>query len=190
MDTDKTPDIVPEEIPPIAESDPPAAPALTPEEAEATQAELNALRDRYVRLQADFENYRKRILRERTEAQAGAHEDLLHTLLPVLDNFDMSLTGAAEHGAKESFLTGFKMVHGELLRVLERAGLTPVDAKRGDTFDPHQHEAIAHAPSADCAADLVLQQTRRGYRLGAQLLRPAQVVVSSGTPEGNADASR
>lgn len=190
MDTDKTPDIVPEEIPPIAESDPPVAPALTPDEAETTQAELNALRDRYVRLHADFENYRKRILRERAEAQAGAHEELLRTLLPVLDNFDMGLNSASEHGADESFLAGFRLVYGEFLRVLERAGLTPVDAKPGDAFDPHQHEAIAHAPSADCAADLVLQQMRRGYRLGAQLIRPAQVVVSSGTPVGESDGGR
>lgn len=190
MSTDKKPDDIPEELPPIAESDPPAAPALTPEEAEQAQAELSALRDRYVRLQADFDNYRKRVLRERAEAQASAHEELVRTLLPVLDNFDLGLASAAEHGATESFLSGFKLVHGDLLRVLERAGMTPVDATAGTPFDPHQHEAIAHAPSQEYAADTVLQQTRRGYRLGAQLIRPAQVVVSSGAPEGESDGER
>lgn len=182
MDTDTTP----EEDPISAQSDPPLAPALTPEEAEKSHAELETLRDRHVRLQADFDNYRKRTLRERTDAQARATEDVIAALLPALDHFDMGLNSAAEHGADTSVQTGFKMIRDEIFRVLERAGLSAVNAQPGQPFDPHQHESVAHQPSAEFAADLVVKQLRRGYRLGPQLLRPAQVVVSSGAPEGDA----
>lgn len=178
MDTEKTPDAVP----PSAEPELPPDAVPAPEELDKTQAELETMRDRHLRLQADFDNFRKRTQRERVEVQARAHEELLRALLPVLDHFEIGLRSAAEHGADESVRTGFQLVQDELMRVLEKAGMTAVDAQPGQPFDPHQHEAITHAPSAEYAADTVLQQTRRGYRLGQQLLRPVQVIVSSGKP--------
>jgi molecular chaperone GrpE len=160
------------------------APSNTPlasaEEIERALAELETLKDRHIRLQADFENFRRRTQRERAEARARAHEELMRNLLPVLDHFEIGLRSAAEHGADEAVLAGFLLVQNELLRALERAGLTPLDAAPGDPFDPHQHEAVTHAPSDRYPPDTVLQATRRGYRLGPTLLRPAQVVVSSG----------
>lgn len=167
----------PEEAPPAVETTPAADAAP---DIDRAQAELETLKDRHLRLQADFENFRRRTLRERAEAQTRAHEDLMRNLLPVLDHFELGLRSAAEHGAEESVLSGFQLVQSELLRVLERAGLSAVEAAPGTPFDPHQHEAVTHAPSDLHAADTVVQQTRRGYRLGPVLLRPVQVVVSSG----------
>lgn len=160
---------------------------------EQAQAELETLKDRHLRLQADFENFRRRTHRERAEAQARAHEELMRNLVPVLDHFEIGLRSAAEHGADASILSGFELVQNELMRVLERAGLVAVEARPGDPFDPHLHEAVTHAPSDQHPPDTVLQQTRRGYRLGPVLIRPAQVVVSSGpgpaAPATTAEAS-
>ncbi len=182
METDKTPDNAP--LPADAELTP-ESPTPEPESGnlDKAQAELETLRDRHVRLQADFENFRRRTQREQLESQTRAVERLMDSLLPVLDHFDLGLQSAANHGASEAILAGFRMMRDELLRALERAGLSAVDAQPGHPFDPHLHEAITSAPSTEHPADTVIQQTRRGYRLGPQLLRPAQVVVSSGAPE-------
>jgi molecular chaperone GrpE len=159
----------------------PAAPAPGPDAArEAAAVELETMKDRHLRLQADFDNFRKRTQRERAELQVRATEDLVRDLLPVLDHFEIGLRTAAEHHSDAAVRDGFQLVYDELLRVLQRAGVTPVDASVGGPFDPHQHEAVTHVPSDRQAADTVLQQSRRGYRLGERLLRPAQVVVSSG----------
>ena len=173
-------------VSPEAEVEPAAVPAAEEAPAAATpdvdraQAELETMKDRHLRLQADFDNFRRRMQRDRVEAQARASEDLMKSLLPVLDHFELGLRSAADHGAEESVRTGFQLVQDELVRVLERAGLTALDAAPGTPFDPHQHEALTHAPSTEHPADAVLQQARRGYRLGGQLLRPVQVIVSSG----------
>lgn len=159
----------------------PAAPAPGPDATrEAAAVELETMKDRHLRLQADFDNFRKRTQRERAELQVRATEDLVRDLLPVLDHFEIGLRTAAEHHSDAAVRDGFQLVYDELLRVLQRAGVTPVDALVGGPFDPHQHEAVTHVPSGQQAADTVLQQSRRGYRLGERLLRPAQVVVSSG----------
>ncbi|MCO5062557.1 MAG: nucleotide exchange factor GrpE [Kiritimatiellae bacterium] len=184
MDTDKTP----ENVPPSAETEPTSeAPVAAPENLDKAQAEMETLRDRHLRLQADFENFRRRTQREKLESQTRAIENLVESLLPVLDHFDLGLQSAADHGATEAVLSGFRMMRAELFRALERAGLNAVDTQPGQPFDPNLHEAVTTAPSAEHPADTVLQQTRRGYRLGPQLLRPAQVVVSSGAPKENAN---
>lgn len=172
-----------ESVPPVA---PPAAePALEPAPVPAddqSQAELETLKDRHVRLQADFDNFRKRTHRERMELQVRATEDLVEDLLPVLDNFEIGLRTAATQQAAGSVRDGFQMVYDQLLAVLRKVGVTPFEAV--GAFDPHVHEAVTHAPSAEHAADVIVAQLRRGYRLGDKLLRPAQVVVSSGPPDG------
>ncbi len=143
------------------------------------QEENATLQDRLLRLQADFENFRKRTQRERSELYVRANEDLVEQLLPVLDTFELGMANAEKSGADSSILEGFALVHQQTLATLERFGLEPLNAE-GEPFDPHHHEAITHMPSADVAADSVIAQTRRGYRLGDRLLRAAQVVVSSG----------
>ncbi len=145
-----------------------------------------ALNDRLLRLQADFENYRKRMLREREAERLRANEGLMQELLPVLDHLELGLKTAEKNKVESSVIQGFEMVLNQALGVLRKFGLEPMDAE-GELFDPHAHESVALAPSDTTPRDMVLTQVRRGYRLGSQLLRPAQVVVSTG-PVSEEDA--
>ena len=145
---------------------------------EAPSAE-DVLRDRLLRLQADFDNYRKRVDRERKDWAVYANEKLLKDLLPALDNFDLGLANGIKANAPEALLEGLRLVKGQLESALAKSGVTPIDAE-GQPFDPNLHEAITHMPSPDVPEGTVLAQTRRGYMMGDKLLRPVQVVVSSG----------
>ena len=164
------------------EAPPVAGPEEAPETSPATSSETEALKDRLLRLQADFENYRKRMLRDRAEYVRRANEQLLEELLPVLDHFEMGMETARAQKVEPSVLEGFKLVYDQLLGVLLKSGVEPIDAMDTD-FDPHRHECISHLPPEHVPADRVIAQTRRGYRLGDYILRAAQVVVSSGPPE-------
>jgi molecular chaperone GrpE len=150
---------------------------------EPVAAETVMLQDRLLRLQADFENFRKRTLREKNELYQRANEDLMEELLPVIDHLDLALQSAGEHGgaqaADASFVEGVRLVATQLLSALGKFGLSPLDAE-GQVFDHNLHEAIAHLPSSDVPENRVITQTRRGYKLGDRLLRPVQVVVSNG----------
>ena len=159
-------------------ADPAAAPA----------AELEALKDRLLRLQADFDNYRKRTARERAEEQQQAAERLILALLPALDHFELGLRNAQTHGGDATLVEGFRMIYQQLLETLKQAGLTPIVVE-GQLFNPHEHEAITCVPSEEYPADMVITEARRGYRLGAKLLRPAQVIVSSGPASAASDAA-
>lgn len=144
---------------------------------EADLAELTRDRDEYreaaQRVQADFENYRKRVLREQTALVERASEALVEQLLPVLDSFELAL-GMLE-GAEEKVRKGVDLVYAELLAVLERAGLERIDAD-GEAFDPNVHEAVLHE---DGEGEPVVAETMRGgYRLKGRVLRPAMVKVA------------
>ncbi len=144
--------------------------------------QIKALNDRLLRLQADFDNFRKRTLREKGEIYKRANEELMEELLPVIDHMDIALQAAAQHNVPEEFTSGFAMVGDKLVAVLQKAGLKCVESE-GKEFDPNLHEAISHIPSDEVKEGHVITQTRRGFMLGDRLLRPAQVVVSSGKPE-------
>jgi len=146
------------------------------EEMPANTETLNA---RLLRLQADFDNYRKRMIRDRNEFAQRATEDLILELLPILDHFELGIKTARQHQAEQTIIDGFQLVYDQLINVLTKAGVKTIDA-RGEVFDPHIHEAVTHIPSDEYPADVVIEQTRRGYMLGDKLLRAAQVVVSSG----------
>lgn len=160
---------------PVEESVPGDVPA---EEVEPVVDEAAQLKDRLLRLQADFDNYRKRMDRERREWAAYAGEQVVRELLPVLDNFERGLESV---DAADSVKDGFALIYQQLLTVLDKAGVTPVADPVGQLFDPAIHEAIAHVPSPDVPEGHVMAQTRRGYQMTDRLLRPAQVVVSSGS---------
>jgi molecular chaperone GrpE len=140
------------------------------------------LENRLLRLQADFDNFRKRVARERNETYTRANEDLLSEVIPVIDHMDMALTAAADHDAPEALLNGVTLVGEQLKGVLGKFGLEKIDAS-GKEFDPNEHEAISHLPSEDVPDNNVMEQTRLGYKLKGRILRPAQVVVSSGVKE-------
>jgi len=149
--------------------------------AEALAKEEEPLRLQLMRLQADFDNFRKRQVRERAEWIIRANEDLFMELLPVLDHYEMGLKSAEDQQTDSSITEGFKLVYTQLLDLLGKHNVTPVDAI-DEAFNPHVHEALTHMPS-DKPTGTVIEQVRRGYMLGDKLLRAAQVVVSSGQPE-------
>lgn len=144
---------------------------------EGDLAQLANERNEYLetlrRVQADFENYRKRMLREQTSMVERATDRLVEQLLPVLDSFALMLNSAA--GADESMRKGIELVFAELLGVLEKAGLQPIDAL-GKAFDPTEHEAVMQDDGD--GEPVVSEILRVGYRIQGRMLRPAMVKVS------------
>jgi len=130
--------------------------------------------DSYLRLAADFDNYRKRVAREQVELTRRANERLLHELLPVLDDLERALEAAAEH-EEAKLEEGVRLVHQSLLGLVARHGLTEIEAE--GTFDPHVHEALLAQPGEGAEEGSVLQVLQKGYRLGDKVLRPARVIV-------------
>jgi molecular chaperone GrpE len=162
---------------PVVEAAPGEAAAV--EGVSPEQAEIAALKDRHARLLADFDNYRKRQLREREDWGKRANEALLEDFLPVVDNLELAL-GKAD--PSDPFAAGVKMVYGQFIAALEKHGVTPLDAK-GQPFNPDWHEALSQMPSDTVPENEVIEQFRRGWCIGGRLMRPAQVIVSSGAAE-------
>jgi molecular chaperone GrpE len=146
-------------------------------EVERLREAVEAKRDRYVRSIAEFDNYRKRAAREREDYVRFAGESLVRELLPVLDNFERALQAARQDPAAAAVTAGVELIQRELLRVLERAGVTPFSAV-GAPFDPERHEAVARVPAAGRPDMTVVDETSRGYLMHGRVLRPAQVTVA------------
>jgi molecular chaperone GrpE len=142
------------------------------------QADLDRFRDLALRSQADFENYKKRAAREKEEAIKYANSSLLERLVAIVDNFELGLEAAKGEGEQSPVYSGMTLVLKQLNDFLTENGLQPIEAE-GKKFDPNLHEAIAHQPS-HLPEGAIIRQTRRGYRFKDRLLRPSQVVVSSG----------
>ena len=150
------------------------APAGNPES--ALQQERDELYDRLLRATAEFDNYRKRVERERREIQERAAAGLLEELLPIVDDLERALE--VEAGAEaEPYRRGVALIHKQLLDLLARRGVTAIDAV-GTSFDPHVHEAVSYEPRPGSAEGEVFEEVRRGYRLGDRLLRPSMVKVA------------
>jgi molecular chaperone GrpE len=147
------------------------------------QTELGEARESLARRQADFENYRKRIERERSEAHQRVVGDVARKLLPVLDNLGRALDAEKTVQSNESkefrhFLHGVELINRQLNEVLESLGILPI-ASIGERFDPHIHEAVVTEPSDKYEPDTVTEELARGYRIGDRLLRPAMVKVAA-----------
>jgi molecular chaperone GrpE len=154
----------------------------TRSELKRVEAENAELKDRLARRQADFENYRKRVERERTETYNRVVADIAAKLLPVVDNLKRALEAEASVEAAESdefrhFLSGVDLINKQLNGVLDALGVKPI-AAIGEPFNPHIHEAVATEATADYEPDTVIQEIVSGYRLGDKLIRPALVKVS------------
>jgi molecular chaperone GrpE len=158
---------------------PAPAEALDVEALQQNAAKAAEYFDRFLRLAADFDNFKKRAARERQEAIKFANTSLLEKLIPVLDNFEMAMSACANAptGGEQSLQAGVTMILQQMQAVLKDAGLEEVDAQ-GKVFDPNFHEAVAQEASADVPEGQVLKQLRKGYRLKERLLRPATVVVA------------
>jgi molecular chaperone GrpE len=153
----------------------PAAASAVDKVAEQAAA-IAGLQDQLLRLRADFDNFRKRTLREKTDLYDSATSDLMLDLLPVLDHLQLGIQAAHAHKAIQE---GLRLIFDQLMGVLSKFGLVPFDVER-QPFDPARSEAISQMASDQVPEGVVLAQTRRGYMLRDKLLRPAQVVVSSG----------
>jgi molecular chaperone GrpE len=149
-------------------------------EAEDPLARLERERDEYLdlarRAQADFENYRKRAAKEAATAGERAKSGLVRELLPVVDNLERALASAGE--SEQHLAEGVRLVHSELIAVLERNGVQQFDPS-GERFDPGEHEALSTRPQDGAESGLVLDVVEKGYRANGTVLRPARVVVSA-----------
>ncbi len=140
------------------------------------QRERDDYHDRWLRKSAEFDNYRKRVDRERREQADQATTDLLEELLLVVDDFDRALTvDAGEGGA--AYQRGIELIHTKLNDILRKRGIRPLETLGAD-FDPNLHQAVIHESSPDHREGEVIGELRRGYLIGDKLLRPAMVKVA------------
>jgi len=150
------------------------------------QKDLEKFRELALRSQADLDNYRKRVAREREDALRFANARLFEELLPVIDNFELGLGAAQNAKDAQNIVVGFEMVSKQLQDFLRGQHVETVDAV-GHAFNPNFHEAVAQEESAEVPEGTVIRQLRKGYKLRDRLLRPATVVVSKGAKsEGGA----
>ena len=155
---------------------------LTEPPVEEKLAALEAERDEHLndlkRVAAEFENYRKRVLRDQESLVPRAHERLVKELLPVLDDLERALAAAEQH-EEAKLEDGVRLVQRELAAALEREGLAEIETN--GRFDPHVHAALLSQPS-EAEEGSVLEVVQKGYRLGDRVLRPARVVVAAAPP--------
>ena len=154
------------------------APASVPDEAlTALRAEKDALQDRLLRMAAEFDNYRKRIDRERREQSDAAAESVLLDLLPIVDDLERALQAPAT-GDADAYRAGVELILRGMQDVLRRRGVTPIDTTDAD-FDPRVHQAVSQEPSEMHRPGQIIAEFRRGYMLGERLLRAAMVKVAA-----------
>lgn len=157
------------------------------EDAEALRGELEGLRDQMLRLQADFDNFRRRALKEREEAYQYGHENLVKDLLSTVDNLERAIEHArrSDGGDFEGMLQGVELVQRQLIGALVNHGVSEIEAENL-AFDPNVHEAMAQKEDDSVPSNTVIEVFQKGYRLRDRLLRPARVVVSKRT-NGNGE---
>jgi molecular chaperone GrpE len=149
---------------------------LAPEIAQAIE-ERAQLRARLLRTLAEFDNYRKRVERERLETIERAAESVLRDVLPVVDDLERALDAEASNEAAASYRKGVELIHRQLTELLTRRGVKPIETL-GRNFDPHLHQAVSSEAVPGARDGEIVQELRRGYMLGDRLLRPAMVKVA------------
>src|SRR5688572_4234696 len=153
-------------------------PASIPDEAlTALRAEKDALQDRLLRMAAEFDNYRKRIDRERREQSDAAAEGVLLDLLPIVDDLERALQAPAA-GDAQAYRAGVELIHRQMLDVLRRRGVTTIETEGAD-FDPRLHQAVTQEQSDSHREGQIMEELRRSYKLGDRLLRAAMVKVAA-----------
>jgi molecular chaperone GrpE len=145
---------------------------------EAKEQESNEAYDRFLRVSAEFENFKKRSFREMSDFKKFANESLLKEMLPIVDNLELALSSLNEKGNPESGLReGVELTLKEILKTLEKFGVKPIEALE-KVFDPNFHQAVMQEESEDYPEQTVLKELQKGYLIHDRLLRPAMVVVS------------
>lgn len=186
----------PEEVTPVSEDeteDADAAATTAEDEADTTEFDLkkasveaDQLRDQLLRARAEFDNYRKRTAKDMNRIRETAAEDLIKSVLPAIDNLERALEHVEDKS--DGLAQGVEMVLKQLCDALAQKGLEPI-LSLGESFDPNVHEALAQQPSDEAPEGVIIQEYQRGYTLGGFILRPAQVIVSSGPAEAPCDDS-
>jgi molecular chaperone GrpE len=151
------------------------APATDTTAADELRRERDALQDRLLRTAAEFDNYRKRMDRERRDLAEYAATDVLKEFLPIVDNLERALQAPA--AADDTFRKGVELILKQMVDLLKKRGVRPIEAA-GMPFDPNFHEAVIHEASSEHREGEVMQELQRGYMLGDRLLRPAMVKVA------------
>lgn len=153
---------------------------------EADNSELSELKkkysdldNRFLRLAADFDNYKKRVQKEKTELTQFGNEDIIKELLNVLDNLQLAVTHAHSDTEKKSIVDGVKLVLNQFLTILERFGLKAIDSSKGTEFDPRYHDAFERIETEEFPPGIILEELVKGYTLKDRLLRPASVTIST-----------
>lgn len=151
---------------------------------EEKNKQYNELHERYLRMAADFDNYRKRVAKEKADIISYGNEELIKALLNVLDNLERALEHSESREESGPIVEGVKLVHKHFLSCLERFGVQTIDAAKGQEFDPRYHQAIERVETSDVTPGMILSEVLKGYTLKDRLLRPALVVVSK-EPKGS-----
>lgn len=146
-------------------------------EVEACKARLGESEDKFLRLAADYDNYKKRTAREFSEVVRTATEDLISQLIPVVDNFERAMTATPSSDEFDSFHKGIEMIYQQVKNLLEKQGVKEIKAIN-ESFDPHKHEAVMVVEKKDVAPETVVEEIEKGYMLNNKILRPAKVAVS------------
>jgi molecular chaperone GrpE len=147
------------------------------EELERVSAELEETKDRFLRGLADFDNYRKRVAREREQLVRCANEDLIKRMLEVVDNLERALAAASETEDPTGFKKGVELIYQHLKEILTKEGLCPI-ACVGEAFDPNFHEAVMALEKKGEEPERVIKEIQKGYTLDGRVIRPSKVVVS------------
>lgn len=143
---------------------------------EETKEALSIEKDKYLRLFAEFENYKKRTSKERVELFKTAGQEVITSLLPVIDDFGRALKETDKLKSKDDF-EGFRLINNKLNETLKTKGLTIVEVEVGDAFDAEKHEAITQIPASEDQSGKIIDVTEQGYQLGEKIIRYPKVVV-------------
>ncbi len=152
------------------------------QELEEAKAESEAATDKLMRLAAEFDNYKKRNIKEQESVRKYAAQNLIKELLPILDNLERAIDSANESKEVDSLIDGVKMTLKQLYTVLEKEGVSVIKAV-GEIFDPNFHEAVVHVPSNEYPENVIVEEYQKGYILYDRVIRPSMVAVSKGAVE-------
>jgi molecular chaperone GrpE len=152
-------------------------------ELEESKGAFEELNDRYLRLAADFDNYKKRISKEKADLISYGNEELIRSLLSVLDNLERGIEHSETDRDTNPIIEGLRLVHKQFLDCLEKYGVKAIEVHRGDEFDPNLHQAVERVESDEVQPGSILSELLKGYMLKDRLLRPALVSVSKGESE-------
>ncbi|MCP3025627.1 nucleotide exchange factor GrpE [Halobacillus sp. A5] len=146
-------------------------------EADQLREEKEEIQNRLLRLQADYDNFRRRTQKEREADRKYKAQSLVEELIPVLDNFERALQVEVDGGSAQNFANGMKMVYDQFHAALDKEGVEEIPAK-GELFDPHLHQAVMQVEDENYDSNVIVEQLQKGYRLNDRVIRPAMVKVN------------